>query len=146
MTLQPTTVTTDQVTLLPYTVLDVKTGLQYLVHGDIILAKDYEWSANKDVYFRLNNGYTEIAYSVSGTSFDFWSQFNIPIHIFTIANCYLYDSHLSQVDYLPGITVTYTSPESNKEDSAIITNVYYDESTIYYQLSREDSLFTNGRK
>lgn len=130
-------------------IVGLSQGISILTNGGIILAKGYDWAKNDDVYFRINpvTNLTEIAYSIDpvNSHFTFWQAYNIPINVFNQVNCYRYTPDLAETKYYIGNTVTYISPETNEEDSAIVMDTYTDDdNTVYYKLSREDKLFKEG--
>lgn len=142
-------VSIDSLTKADTGVLSLSQGMTILINGGIILAKGYDWAKNDDVYFRINSitNLTEMAYSIDpdNSRFTFWQSYNIPINVFNQVNCYRYTPDLADIKYYIGSTVTYISPETNEEDSAIIMATYTDSNNIvYYQLSREDKLFKEG--
>jgi len=142
-------VSIDSLTKSDTGIVGLSQGISILTNGGIILAKGYDFAKNDDVYFRINpvTNLTEIAYSIDpvNSRFTFWQAYNIPINVFNQVNCYRYTPDLAETKYYIGNTVTYTSPETNEEDSAIVMDTYTDDdNTVYYKLSREDKLFIEG--
>ena len=142
-------VSIDSLTKSDTGIVGLSQGISILINGGIILAKGYDWAKNDDVYFRINSvtNLTEIAYSIDpdNSRFTFWQAYNIPINVFNQVNCYRYTPDLGEIKYYIGNTVTYISPETNEEDSAIVLATYTDkDNNIYYQLSRESKLFEEG--
>lgn len=139
-----------EITDIQYISLEEK--LTALNAGSILLLKHFELGSNKDLLLRIEGDIAQISYEChlpQGKTADqrYWTIYNVGINDLSYTQVFLFDQVAYDYNNLfnKGDIIIYQN--SGVEDSAIVTNVYYDNTTLgfAYKISREPDLFDENQ-
>lgn len=130
-------------------VLDIKSGIEALLDGKVVIIKQYERTYKGDVLLRLGeNGLTYISYDTSMENLSWsgrmWAVNYVPIAVFTAYTCYVFDKGYNLFNGVLAdklseeVVVRYTKADGT-EDVARVLDVLQETTTLdtYLKLSGE---------
>lgn len=139
----------DTSTLIPLnnTKLDLKTAIDYLLGGQIIIVKGLEATTDADTYVRLAlelpKPTTRITYTNPAKSSTAWEPYSITLDAISIHPTFLYDKDAYPFDsiFRPNDVIKYSDTD-NRLVAGVVEKVYRDaKGHLYYKFTNNDQLY-----